>query len=175
MMTEPAPEFAIDALAPDGLAALERLYPAAFPQEDLLPLVRRLLAPEVGALSLAARAAGDLVGHAFFTPCGLNAAPCALLGPLAVAPAHQRRGVGGALIREGLARLEAQGVAHVFVLGDPAYYGRFGFAPTAAEPPCPIPGEWRDAWRSLALGDAPPAEGRLVVPPPWRDPALWAG
>lgn len=54
------------------------------------------------------------------------------LGPVAVLSAHRRRGVAASLIRKGLAQSKADGWAAVFVLGDPAYYGRFGFSPTLA-------------------------------------------
>ena len=47
-------------------------------------------------------------------------------------------------------------MTHVYVLGDPAYYGRSGFIPEPAiAPPYALPEEWRDAWQSLSLGDAP--------------------
>ena len=65
---------------------------------------------------------------------------------------------------------------YVCVLGDPAYYGRFGFEPDdRVAPPYPLPQEWRSAWQSLSLcGNDRPARGTLSVPPPWRQPALWA-
>jgi putative acetyltransferase len=49
------------------------------------------------------------------------------LSPLAVRPAHQRRGIGQALIRHGLAELDAHGAPLVFLEGDPGYYRRSGF------------------------------------------------
>ena len=100
----------------------------------------------------------------------------ALLGPLAVLPERQRQGLGSALVRAGLDALRDRGTRRVLVLGDPAYYARFGFAPergTAA--PYDLPEAWRDAWQSLALSDeSAPKAKRLAVPAPWRDPALWA-
>ena len=53
------------------------------------------------------------------------------LGPVAVLPEFQRRGIGGGLIRGGLAAAERLGTGFVVVLGEPAYYGRFGFRPAA--------------------------------------------
>jgi putative acetyltransferase len=61
-------------------------------------------------------------------------APAVGLAPLAVAASLRRCGVGSALVRNGLAILAARGERLVFVLGDPAYYGRFGFEATAAAP-----------------------------------------
>lgn len=164
--------------APGDISLIEELYPDAFPDEDLLPLVRELLGEGTGILSLVALAGETLAGHIVFTMCGIAGEPgkAALLGPLAVAPARQRQGIGSALVRAGLQRLESAGVARVCVLGDPAYYGRFGFAPDARiTPPYPLPEAWRDAWRSLGLhADDSALSGPLSVPTPWRRPELWS-
>jgi len=163
---------------PGDLTAIEALYPDAFPDEDLLPLVRELLREPDVVLSLVGIIGGSLVGHIAFTMCGIDDGDdgAVLLGPLAVAPARQRRGIGGALVRGGLGQLERSGATHVCVLGDPAYYGRFGFQPDGrVMPPYPLPDEWRGAWQVISLGDAaPPGLGTLTVPSPWRRPALWA-
>jgi len=171
------PEIEIRESRPDDMEFIERLYPAAFPDEDLLPVVHALLTGEPELLSLMASADGELAGHVLFTVCGITGAPAktALLAPLAVAPALQRQGIGSALIRDGLERLEQADVTHVYVLGDPAYYDRSGFIPEPAiAPPYALPEEWRDAWQSLSLGDAPqPPTGTLIVPEVWMEPALW--
>jgi putative acetyltransferase len=165
-----------ESVSDDG-PAIEKLYPAAFPEEDLLPLVRQLLREDTGVLSLVAIAGDDHAGHIIFTICGIDDKPdrVALLGPLAVAPARQRQGVGSALIGAGLQRLKGAGISRVYVLGDPAYYGRFGFEPEeAVMPPYPMPVEWQGAWQSLCpQGDTPPLTGTLSVPPPWRQRTLW--
>ncbi|MEU4214801.1 N-acetyltransferase [Actinoplanes sp. NPDC026623] len=86
------------------------------------------------------------------------------LGPVGVLPDLQKRGLGSAVIREGLRRATAAGERLVLVLGDPAYYGRFGFVPAA---PFGITSEWSsfgDAWQVLALN---PVEARY--PAPWRN------
>ena len=159
------------------MAAIGRLYPDAFPEEDLLPLVRQLFMDEPGILSLVAEADDAIAGHILFTICGMtdNDDTVALLAPLAVASKWQRQGVGTALIREGLKRLEQAGVSHVYVLGDPAYYGRSGFkTESGIAPPYPLPDEYRDAWQSLGLASSPsPGHGTLVVPEVWMQPALW--
>ena len=162
---------------PEDMVSIGKLYPAAFPEEDLLPLVRQLLTEEPGILSLVAEAGDAAAGHILFTLCAITGsdARAALLAPLAVAPEWQRKGIGSALIREGLDRLGQAGVAHVYVLGDPAYYGRSGFKPeTGVAPPYPLPEEYREAWQSLGLGSAPPpADGKLKLPDVWMQPALW--
>jgi putative acetyltransferase len=53
------------------------------------------------------------------------------LGPMAVAPDHQRKGIGSALVREGLKRCKQLGCQAVVVLGHAEYYPRFGFVPAA--------------------------------------------
>jgi putative acetyltransferase len=171
-------EFDIRESLPTDMAALDALYPLAFPDEDLLPLARDLLRGDTHVLSLVAIAGPTLVGHIVFTMCGLagRSGSVALLGPLAVAPHRQRRGIGGALVRDGLRRLKGGGATQVQVLGDPAYYGRLGFEPDGGvAPPYPVPDEWRAAWQSIRLRDGdPPLQGTLSVPSPWRQPALWA-
>ena len=156
---------------PGDLASIEMLYPDAFPDEDLLPLVRELLQEAPDALSLVGIIHSSLVGHVIFTTCGIagSSDKVALLGPLAVAAAWRRQGIGGAIVRAGLQRLENAGLTRVYVLGDPAYYGRLGFVPAArVAPPYPLPAEWREAWQSMSLGRAePPHQGKLSVPPPW--------
>ncbi len=163
---------------PADLATLESIYAAAFPDEDLLPLLRALLRETDAVLSLVAEEDSHLVGHVAFTWCDVagQAGKAVLLGPLAVTPARQRQGIGGTLVRAGLERLKKSGAAQVHVLGDPAYYGRFGFqADGTVAPPYAIPAEWAPAWQSLDLIDGQALlAGKLGVPGPWRDPALWA-
>lgn len=158
--------------------AIQSLYPQAFPDEDLLPLVKDLLRDADIAISLVATIDARVVGHVILTKCGVvgSGVTAALLGPLAVAPAQQRRGIGSALVRAGLKRLKDEGVDLVCVLGDPDYYGRLGFAREMhVEPPFPLPAEWNNAWQSQYLSDATiPCAGQLTVPPQWRKPALWA-
>jgi putative acetyltransferase len=106
----------------DDSAAIESLYPEAFPDENLLPLVRDLLNDAVVCISLVGMMDARIVGHAIFTKCGVvgNSVHAALLGPLAIAPAWQRQGIGSAIVRAGLQRLEDADVNRVYVLGDPS-------------------------------------------------------
>lgn len=172
------PPFDIGPSLPDHAAQIEQLYRETFPDEDLMPLLQDLLSLGAQCLSLVGMAGDAIVGHVAFTRCaveGCPAAAVALLGPLAVAPAEQRRGLGGALVREGLTQLTGEGIGRVLVLGDPNYYGRFGFrTETEVMPPYPIPEAWRTAWQSLIVGNLQAIyKGRLLVPAPWQRPELW--
>lgn len=162
---------------PGDLPALEALYTEAFPEEPLVPLVRSLLTEVPGARSLVAQRDGALAGHIVFVDCTIpgHEHRVALLGPLAVTPSRQRQGIGSHLAHAGLGREAARGTDLVFVLGDPAFYGRFGFTPGApTAPPQPIPEEWRPAWQCKQIGSSPPPGGAvLTVPPPWDVPAYW--
>jgi len=163
---------------PDDSAAIESLYLRAFPDENLLPLVRDLLSDSVVAISLVAAIDTRIVGHVIFTTCGVvgNSVNASLLGPLAVAPAWQRKGIGSAIVHFGFRWLEESDVNLVLVLGDPAYYGRLGFLPeSVVEPPFPLPSEWDGAWQSRYLGQPmTTCVGKLSVPPQWLQPDLWA-
>ncbi|MDB5494560.1 MAG: hypothetical protein JWP86_1897 [Phenylobacterium sp.] len=84
-----------------------------------------------GALTLSLVATHDreIVGHIAFSPVTINgeAGGWFGLGPVSVWPDRQRTGIGQGLIREGLRRLRAMGAGGCVLLGDPAYYARFGF------------------------------------------------
>lgn len=95
-------------------------------------LVGALRHDDPEALSLVAGDSGRVVGHVMFTRSLLDAprrlAAVQVLSPLAVAPEWQRRGIGSALVRHGLDILDGRGVPLVWLEGNPAYYGRFGFS-----------------------------------------------
>ena len=159
-------------------AAIEALYPEAFADEDLLPLVGNLLADPGITVSLVAVLGSAVVGNIIFTKCSVDGCDtrAALLAPLAVDPAFQGQGIGSALVRDGLQRLRENGTSMVFVLGDPDYYGRFGFRPEpTVATPYPLPTDWAGAWQSLRLTDAASPSGELLVLPGfWLDPGLWS-
>lgn len=163
---------------PGETAIIETLYPAAFPGEELRPLVEELLRELPPVRSLVAVIDRDVVGHVIFATCGIvgHAENVSLLGPLAAAPEHQRKGVGSALVRKGLQQLKIAGLSHVYVLGDPAYYKRAGsLHEIGVVPPFPLPDEWHGAWQSHCLNKAARSpEGQLRVPQSWDRAALWA-
>lgn len=163
--------------AQSELAAIEVVYPRAFPDEDLLPVVRALLADDTDVLSLVAIVESQIAGHVAFTPCGISgqSATVSLLAPLAVISERQGQGIGSALVIAGLQRLVSNTVPVACVLGDPAFYGRLGFdAATSIQPPYPLPAEYAGAWQEQALTKPPSSiSGTLQVPDVWRRPELW--
>ncbi|WP_197440419.1 GNAT family N-acetyltransferase [Polystyrenella longa] len=94
-------------------------------------IVQRLRESNSLSLSLVAEREHQLIGHIAFSPVKINDELCDWygLGPVAVSPAYQRKGVGSELIRVGLATLQSELQAKGCVLlGDPEYYRRFGFS-----------------------------------------------
>lgn len=111
--------------------AVRALIAAAFGGTGEADLVERLRAEGDATIALVAEAQGRLLGHVMLSPM---AAPFRALGlaPVAVMPAWQRHGVGSRLIESGIAIARAQGWQGMFVLGEPAFYRRFGFDPALA-------------------------------------------
>ena len=87
-----------------------------------------------GVLSLVAERSGRLLGHAFFSPVTVGGHGEIALGPMAVRPDCQRRGIGSALTVAGLDACRDAGHRLCFVLGHPGFYPRFGFAPSDLRP-----------------------------------------
>lgn len=119
---------------PADLPAIESIHRAAFPADLEAQLVRLLAARSKDAISLVAVAEDRLLGHVLFSPATIEKAGSILvtglgLAPVAILPDHQNRGLGSALIRAGLERCRGIGCPFVVVLGEPAFYGRFGFEP----------------------------------------------
>lgn len=92
-------------------------------------IIERLRAAGDLTISLVATEGDALVGHVAFSPVTINGADCGWfgLGPVSVRPDRQKAGIGSALIHRGIEQLRSQGAAGCVVLGDPAYYSRFGF------------------------------------------------
>ena len=113
-------------------AAVHAVNAAAFPtplEADLVDALRRQAHP---LISLVAERDGAILGHILFTPVTLEGRPDLRimgLAPMAVAPGHQRSGIGSALVRAGLDECRHLGFYAVVVLGHPEYYPRFGFSP----------------------------------------------
>ncbi|MBI1212169.1 MAG: GNAT family N-acetyltransferase [Alphaproteobacteria bacterium] len=105
----------------------------AFAGEDEVKLIADLRADGDMLLEVVAEREGaGIVGHVAFSRLSVRSIDrelrAAALAPLAVLPTHQRQGIGQALVQDGLRRLQALNVELIVVLGDPAYYARFGFS-----------------------------------------------
>jgi putative acetyltransferase len=111
---------------PGDVAAIRIVEEIAFGRRDEARLVDELRAAGDAVFSLVAVDDGIVAGHAMFSRMTAPF-PALALGPVAVLPEYRRTGIASGLIREGIARSEAVGWAAIFVLGDPAFYRRFGF------------------------------------------------
>lgn len=123
--------------APADWGAIRVVNRLAFGRDDEADLVDCLRRDGDVVASVVALEQGEVVGHALFSKLGLQCDDGATiravaLAPVAVRPEHQRRGIGAALIRHGLALCRARGVSAVIVLGHPDYYPRFGFSANKA-------------------------------------------
>lgn len=139
---------------PEDAPAISRLVIEAFrdaPHSDgtEAAIVDGLRAAGALTISLVAVEGTAVLGHVAFSPVTLSGAGCDWygLGPLAVRVSGRRRGTGEALVRAGLARLTRDGAAGCVVLGDPAYYARFGFRPDPALTLDGVPAEYFQALR----------------------------
>lgn len=119
---------------PSDAAAVYELNRRAFGCDDEARLVEALRGT-ADIVSLVADLRGEVVGHILFTPVtigGQPGPPRALgLGPMAVLPELQNRGIGSRLVRAGLDAARRAGYEVVVVVGHPAFYPRFGFMPAS--------------------------------------------
>jgi putative acetyltransferase len=127
-------------------------------------------------LSLIAETEGHIIGHVMVSSAVLDddgmQHRIANLSPLAVAPAHQGRGIGTTLVREVIARADALGEPLVVLEGSPKFYARFGFehsVPHGIQITLP---SWArpEAAQVLFLRNYNPSmRGRVVYPPAFND------
>ena len=154
----------------DDAPAIRRILTAAFSGSAEADLVEQLRRDGDLVLSLVADE-GEVRGHVAFPRLRVEDADGARdvvgLAPVAVAHGRQRRGIGSALIRDGHRRLTRQGESLVFVLGDPAWYTRFGYSVAAA---APFDSDYAGAhFMALRLNESAPLAGKV------RYPAAFAG
>lgn len=118
------------------VSRIHSIQQAAFGRSAEAELVTLLRSEARPRISLVAEIREQVVDHVFFSPVEIETdsgvAPLATgLGPIGVDPDFQGRGVGAALIQAGLRHSLSVGWEAAFVLGNPAYYARFGFVPAA--------------------------------------------
>ena len=138
---------------PADHAAIATVLNAAFGRPDEAALVARLRADEDVMFELVAEEDDQVAGHILFSRLWADRFELyGALAPLAVLPGRHRGGLGSRLVRAGLEGAREFGCHGVLVLGDPAYYGRFGFSAEAArEVSAPYRG--LAAFQALALED----------------------
>jgi putative acetyltransferase len=168
----------------EDIQAVLHVERQAFGREGEAQVVRELLADSTARplISLLAFEDEKPVGHILLTSAALEGehshAKILLLAPLAVLPAYQKRGIGGALTREALARASEMDVDLVFVLGHPEYYIRYRFTPAGQhgfETPYPILPENADAWMvtELKRNKINEMNGRVLPAEVFRRPEHW--
>jgi putative acetyltransferase len=126
-------------------------------------IINALRAAGALTVSLVAEIDGNVVGHVAFSPVTISDGNPHWygLGPVSVLPQHQRQGIGTALIRAGLSLLQARGAQGCALVGEPAYYQRFGFRNLPALTLEGVPPEY---FLVLPFGDRMP-RGAVVFHP----------
>ena len=116
----------LDAVRAVNIAAFAH-HPFSRQTEHLI--VQALRAADALEVSLVAEVDGEVVGHIAFSAAtiGDTSSGWFLLGPVAVLPDHQGNGIGRALVETGLDALRGRGACGCVLVGDPAFYCRFGF------------------------------------------------
>jgi putative acetyltransferase len=137
----------------------------AFDRDDEADLVEMLVAAGDVVLELVAERAGRIVGHVLFSRLHVGTDRSRFAGvalaPLAVVPEEQGKGIGRALVDEAHNRLQGAGETLSVVLGDPSYYGRFGYSHERAKG---FDSDYQcEALQAITWGDAPRV-GTLVYP-----------
>ena len=124
---------------PDDVLAIRDVNTNAFEQDQEANIVDALRSNGAVSLSMVAMLNEQVVGHIMYSPAAVGQVTGAGLGPMAVLPDHQRRGIGGKLIEAGNRQLEDAGCPFIVVVGHANYYPRFGFSPAR---PFGITCEW---------------------------------
>jgi putative acetyltransferase len=100
-----------------------------FSRQTEVFIIHALRAAGALAVSLVAEVDGQVVGHIAFSPVTVSDGSKGWygMGPVSVLPGFQKRGIGKALVLEGLSRLKSEGASGCALVGNPEFYGRFGF------------------------------------------------
>jgi putative acetyltransferase len=146
--------------SPSDVTAIQAVTVAAFldaPHTDHTEqfIVDALRKAGVLSVSLVAELAGTVVAHVAVSPAAISDGSTGWygLGPISVIPEQQGQGIGSLLMKSALRLLREKGAAGCVLLGDPAYYSRFGFK---AEPKLVLPYVPPEYFQALSFGAALP-------------------
>jgi len=116
----------IDAITEVTIAAFRTLEISNHTEQFIIEALR---AAKALTVSLVAELDGRIIGHIAFSPVTISDGTQDWygLGPVSVSPEHQRKGVGTALIQQGLSRLKNLNARGCLVVGHPEYYSKLGF------------------------------------------------
>ena len=119
-------------------------------------IVNALRAAGALSISLVAQVDGQILGHVAMSPVSISSLAGGWYGlaPVSVLPEFQRRGVGTKLVTQAMARLKSLNAGGCVVLGDPKYYGRFGFK---AEQGLVLPGVPAEYFKAISFGESIPS------------------
>ncbi|WP_164275984.1 N-acetyltransferase [Stenotrophomonas sp. B1-1] len=153
---------------PADVAAIHALTEAAFRQAEHSSHTEQFIVDALRdrgelTVSLVAEQDGAVVGHVAVSPVAVSDGSIGWfgLGPISVLPARQGQGVGAALMQAAIDALRSQQAHGCVLLGEPAYYGRFGFR---AEPGLILPGVPAEYFQTLCL-QPPMAQGEVRYSP----------
>jgi len=124
---------------PADSSAIRDVNVRAFGQDQEAGIVDALRSNGAASLSLVATVDERIVGHIMYSPVQIGRIEGSGLGPMAVLPEYQRRGIGSRLVETGNRQLEIAGCPFIVVLGHAAFYPRFGFQPAR---PIGVTCEW---------------------------------
>lgn len=146
--------------SPSDVAAIHAVTAAAFLDAPHTSHTEQFIVDalrEAGALSvsLVAEQAGEVVGHVAVSPVSISDGRTDWygLGPISVKPELQGQGIGSRLVRGALQLLRERGAGGCVLVGEPAYYSRFGFK---AEPGLVLPNVPQEYFQALHLGSSSP-------------------
>ena len=168
----------------DDREDIRQVHLAAFPASEnalIAALAVNLLSEKTcpETISLVATIGDSIIGHIAFSPVTIDDGMDwhgYILSPAGVVPGDQQRGIGTALIENGIQLLTRNKVNVLFVYGDPDYYGRFGFSFAAAENyAAPYELKYPFGWQATVLnpGRIRNHAARLSCVPALHQPALW--
>lgn len=131
------PSLRIEAEHPSDAASVETLVLAAFGPGRFAKTAERLRERATCAAGFVAREGGRVIGSVRLWAVTVGDTPALFLGPIAVDAAQRSAGLGADLVEACIAQAKANGSAGILLVGDPPYFGRFGFV---AAPAVTLPG-----------------------------------